>query len=411
MSIYRRNDCRLCGSTDLELVLLLTPTPPGDSYLADQDAARGLPEYPVDLFLCRDCGYVHLRDVLDPEEIYPDYLYVTESSLGLQRHFAAYADEALAKTGFGNGDLAVDIGSNDGTLLRAFKERGCTVLGIDPAREIARRATEAGTPTVGDYFTGELGAQLAEEHRKAPLITVNNCLANLDDLDDILNGVTALLADDGVFVIEFAYLLDLVNGMIFDYIYHEHLSYFSLKPLARFLRKHGLEPFDRTLSDSKGGSMRLYVKRIGHSRAVEPAIEESLREEEAAGIHSPATYADFARHINEQRDACREVLDRWKNEGHPIAGYGASVTSTSLIYHFGFGDYLDFLLDDNPAKIGRFSPGLGLPVKSGTTAGEDTSLRVVILAWRYDEPILSRNQTLLHPPERVLVPLPIANFP
>ena len=408
-AFYRRQDCRLCKSDNIEEVLPLTPTALCDAYVRSDRVADEQPVYPLGLFLCRECGYVHLPYVVDPEMIYRDYIYVTTSSMGLASHFDRYAQAVLSRITPGPACLVVDLGSNDGTLLGFFRQAHCRVLGVDPANDIARQATNAGIPTLAAFFTVELARAIRQEHGQASVITVNNLLANIDDLDEVIRGVCLLLEEDGVFVVESSYLGDLVRNMVFDFIYHEHLSYFSIAPLAAYMKRFDLTLVDIEPVQTKGGSLRYYFRKVSAQVNSSDAVVELLEAERALGLDRPETYQQFAAKIAEARDRTRAYLDQYKERGQSIAGYGGSATSTTLIYHFGLQDYLDFIVDDNPSKHDTFSPGWHIPVLPSEVLYERKCDCVLILAWRYWQAIVERHRGYHEAGGRFAVPLPQFN--
>ena len=231
----------MCGSRDLRLILKMAATPPGDHYVTAEQTRTPQPVYPMDLMMCGGCALVQLPDVVDPELLYRDYIYNTSISLGLVQHFDRYAGAVLDRVAPPQGSLVVDIGSNDGTLLKGFKSRGMRVLGIDPAIEAGRMANAAGLETLSTFFTRGLGARLRAERGPASVITANNVFANVDDLDDLMAGVSELLAPDGTFVFETGYFPDLAKHLVIDNIYHEHLSYYSVTPLVKFFPRFGMK--------------------------------------------------------------------------------------------------------------------------------------------------------------------------
>lgn len=405
-TFYKRNSCRLCQGHDLELVLPLTPSALCDAYVGEEVREEVQECYPLELYLCRDCGYVFLPYVVAPEAIYKDYIYVTTSSLGLADHFRGYTDQVAQKIAAPADALVIDIGSNDGTLLSFFREKGFRVLGIEPADEIAELACSRGVLTLPEFFTCQLAGKIAAQHGQASLITINNLFANIDELDEITSGVSSLLADEGVLVIESSYLADMINNMVFDFAYHEHLSYFSVKPLVKFFARFGLELFDIDRVPTKGGSLRYYIKKKGGSRPVTPAVAEMIDYETAIGLDRGEIFADFARRIDLLKAQLVETLQDLKQKGKSIAGYGASATSTTLLYHFGVGSLLDYLVDDNPAKQNTFSPGLHIPVLKSEALYERRPDYVVMLAWRYLEPIARSHQRYLDQGGHFLRPLP-----
>ena len=404
--IHRRSDCRACGSRDLELVFALKPSPIGDAYVTAERAATPQPAYPIDLYMCRECGLAQLLDVIDPDVLYGEYIYVTASSLGLADHFDSYAATVIDRCRLAPGSLVVDIGSNDGTLLRRFQQRGMRVLGVEPAAHIAAQATASGVETVAEFFGPEVAKRMASQHGRARVITANNVFANIDDLSPWVKGIEELLADDGVFVFESYYLADLVHNMVFDFIYHEHLSAFSVKPIQKLFLRAGMQLFAVQRVATKGGSLRYFVQRPGGPLADDGSVAELLALEERMGLYRKETFDAFRERVDRLKSQTLDFVSRAKKEGKTVAGFGASITGTTLIYDFEIGNYLDYLVDDNPAKQGRFSPGLHLPVLPSAALYEKKPDYVVALAWRYAEPFLRKNEQYLKQGGQVIVPVP-----
>jgi SAM-dependent methyltransferase len=403
---YRRNNCRLCGGRELELVLKLAPTPLADAYVPVARANEPQPCYPLDLFLCRTCGFSQLLDVVQPQAIYTDYIYETVSSLGLVDHFQRYAEDVVQRIKPDKGSLVIDIGSNDGTLLKSFRNLGMKVLGIDPAREIARRATAAGVETLPEFLAGKVAEQLKKERGPAAIVTANNVIANVDDLDEVAVAIRKLLAPDGVFVFESFYLGDLIRNMVFDFIYHEHISCFSVKPVELFFRRHGMELIDVQRIPTKGGSLRYTIQLGGGPRRVSSIVGELKTNEAKEGLDRPETFKAFAAKIEAARQSVLTLLRRLESEGNKIVGYGASATTTTLIYHFELGNFIDYIVDDYPAKQNLFSPGLHIPVLAPEVIYQRKPDYVVIFAWRYFEPIVKKNQKYVNDGGHFVVPMP-----
>jgi len=403
-TFYRRTSCLLCGSEDLELALPLAASAIGNDYLPDRDQEQEC--YSLNLYLCHDCGNVQIEDVVNPELLFRSYTYATSSSLGLVEHFRRYAADMIDRARPGQGSLVVDIGSNDGSLLRAFKDQGLRVLGIDPAVTIARRASAAGLPTVPEFFTSRLAHELHGKNGPAALITANNVFAHSDKLPDMADGIRTLLAPDGVFSFEVSYLVDIIQKTLFDTVYHEHLCYHSVLSLARFFRRHGLELFDVVRIPTKGGSIRGMVQHAGGPRPTSPAIAELIESERALGIHQVATYRRYEERIAALKNELHELLGRLKAEGRTIAGYGASPTVTTLLFHFDLADKLDFLVDDNPVKQNTYSPGHRIPVYDSRRLYDGGTDYVVILAWNYAQPIMKKHQAFADGGRRFIMPLP-----
>ena len=405
-TITRRTTCRMCGSSNLSLVYRLAPSPIGDAYVtADQ---LNIPQkfYPIDMYLCQDCGLAQLLDIIAPEVIYTNYIYLTGSSSEMRDHFHRYANQVVETIKPSPGALVVDIGSNDGTLLRQFKNHGLRVLGIEPASEIARNATKDGVKTISGYFTPEVALQIKQEYGSASIITANNVFANIDDLISITEGIKSLLAPEGVFIFESFYLADVIENKVFDFIYHEHLSAFSVAPVQRFFQQMGMQLIDIHRIPTKGGSLRYTIQLSGGSRRISPTVINMLKYEDTIGLYLPETYEEFLARIDQLKQITVDRLKKLKNDGKTIAGFGASITGTTLIYHFGIGEYLDFLIDDNPAKQGRFSPGLHIPVYPPTVLNERKPDYVVILAWRFAEVIIQKHNEFINRGGKFIVPVP-----
>ena len=404
--LSRRQTCRLCDSGDVYLAVPMKPTPIADAYVTAKEAARVQDCYPLDLYLCRTCGHVQLLDVVDPEILFGRYIYFTVNSLGLTQHFRDYAAQLLAQFAVPERALAVDVGSNDGTLLRIFKEHGLRVVGVDPAREIAWRATEAGVETIPAFFSPAVAEGIHDRHGPAAIVTANNVFAHADDLAAILYGVRKLLAGDGVFVFEVSYIVDIVQKCLFDTIYHEHLCYHSVTPLTSFFRRHGMELFDVERIPSKGGSLRGFAQHRHGPRAVSPRVDQLIALEAELRLGEPEIFTHFAAAIEATRTRLHGVLAELKREGRSVAGFGASATVTTLIYQLELGESLQIIVDDNPQRHGLFSPGYHIPVLAPQALYDGKADHVVVLAWNYAEPIMKRHRGFHDTGGRFILPMP-----
>ncbi len=390
----RRTTCRLCHSPDVEVVFALEPSPLAEAYLPPERAHEADQRYPLDVFLCRACGGVQLLDVIDAGHLFRDYGYTSSMSPDLADHFDRYAASVCERFKPGDG-LVVDVGSNDGSLLRRFKERGCTVLGVEPAREIAKKATHAGTPTVCNFMNQDTAKDVVDFCGYASIVTANNVLAHAEEPGVILDGVRECLADDGVFVFEVAYLPDQIAGMVFDNFYHEHGVFYSITALDVLLRKHGMELFDAERVPTKGGSIRCFANKTGKSKSARlwTANPAALVVDENASVNNPATYASFLARVNALRDETLRCLREYQSKNLRVAGYGASATTTVLLHHFRCGGFLDYLVDDNQARWGLVSPGYHLLVVSPKVLYRaDRPDAVLITAWRYADAIMERHK-------------------
>ncbi len=404
--LTHRDTCRLCGTTDLELALRLSPTPVGDAYVPAAKLDLPQPLFPNDLYLCRKCSHAQLLDILDPKILYGDFMYRTSVSPGLADHFKEYAATVVECLSPAAGSLVVDVGSNDGTLLNCFREQKLCVLGIDPAAHIAGEANAKGIETLPAYFTAALAREIRDTRGPAAIITSNNTFANIDDLQDIIDGFKILLADNGTLIIETGYVVDQIMAGCFDNIYHEHIGYFSVTPLPPFLKRHDLKLFDVQKRDTKGGSIRCFIQKQEGGRPVGAEVNRLLAYEEKHGFSSSTPYKKLGRQLNAAKrrltDLCRSIMA----QGKTIAGYGASVGSTTFIYEFELGGILTCIVDDNPLKHNLFSPGYHLPVVSPHALHERQPDYVMILAWRYAEAIIEKHQQFVEQGGHFIIPWP-----
>lgn len=280
-------------------------------------------------------------------------------------------------------------------------------IGVDPARQIAQEATKTGVLTLPEFFSANLAQEIRKEYGPARIVAANNVFAHADNLADIIVGVNTLLAEDGVFVFEVSYLVDIVNNFLFDTVYHEHVSYHSITPLVRFFERLGMQLFDVERIPTKGGSIRGFAQRLqGRSRQVKPIVFELMDLEKAEGFIAPGVFRDFAKAIDLRKDALNGYLDHALAQGKLVAGYGASVTVTTLLWHFALTRKISFLLDDNPRKRGLYSPGCHIPVMPSAEIYIKRPDHVVILAWQYSNPIIAKHQKFLEEGGSFVIPLP-----
>ena len=394
-----RPDCRLCSSEMLRGVLALEPTPLANEFLKPGDSCEEL--FPLHLVECLACGHVQLPVVVDPERLFRNYVYVSGTSPAFVEHFRRYANDLCQAHNLAEGSLVVEIGSNDGTLLKFFKQRGMRVLGIDPAAEIAAKATAEGVPTIPHFFRESLAEEIVRDHGRAALVVANNVFAHADDLSAIVRGVKTLLAPGAPFVFEVQYLGDMLAGGLFDTIYHEHLSYHSVRSLVPFFRRHGMTLFDVKRVNTHGGSIRCRVFDALHVPLYN--VDRFVRDEGDVFER----FRTMQTKITERGDHLRKRLgDLRADRKVTIAGYGAPAKATTLMRQFGLTGLVDFVVDDSPWKQGLCMPGSSIPVYDGSMALNCDVL--VLFAWNFAEPILAKLRSAgFFDGQRVaIVPLP-----
>jgi len=403
----RRDTCRLCGNGDLVSVLELTPTPPANAFVGEAALTTEQPCYPLDVYFCAGCGHVQLLDVVDPRLLFEDYVYVSGTSPHFVKHFEDYTEGVIGRFKPPAGSLAVDIGSNDATLLSAFQSREMGGLGVNPARDIAARATEAGTETMAAFFTPNLAVEILDNRGPARIVTANNVFAHADDLEGIVEGVRTLLDPGGVFVFEVSYLADVIENTLFDTIYHEHLDYHSLKPLKPFFAASGMELFAAERVPTHGGSIRGMAQVSGGPHQADGSVRDLIAMEERMGLDKAETYRDFAGRIDQLGQDLKALTAGIKAEGKSIAGFGAPAKATTLMHHFGLGpETVDFIVDDSPLKQGLYTPGHHIPVLPPDALYQRNPDYVIVLAWNFAGPIMGKHQGFQEQGGRFIVPLP-----
>ena len=397
--------CRSCGSAGLETVLDLGLHALADGLLREEDLAGPEARYPLSVAVCTECGLMQILETVDPEELFcRDYPYYSSFSPALLRHTEANVAELASARGLGADDLVIEIASNDGYLLQYYRERGIPVLGIDPAEGPARAATERGVETLDTFFTLELAKQLRAEGRRPSVMHANNVLAHVPDQNEFVQGIGHLLAAEGVAVIECPHVYDLIRHCEFDTIYHQHACYFSVTSLVPLFARNGLHLNDIRPLEIHGGSLRLFVS---HAEGQSAAVREMLAREAAAKLDTPEGYRDFGRRVAELRERIRALLLELKGQGKRIAGYGAAAKAATMINYVGIGpDLVDFVVDRNPHKHGRYMPGQHLPIRPVEALLEEQPDVTFLFAWNFKDEILEQQAEYRARGGRFLVPVP-----
>lgn len=405
--MYKRKNCRLCGNEKLEQVVKLTPTPPANAFVTRNRLNEVQECFPLDVFQCLNCSHVQLLDVLDPECVFKNYVYVSGTSPVFVKHFQEYAKSVISSFDLSAKSLVVEVGSNDGTLLKFFQKAGMRVLGIDPAVDIARKATESGLETLPLFFTLELAKRIRQERGPAAVVAANNVFAHADDLEGFARGTRELLADNGIFIFEVSYLVDVYEKTLFDTIYHEHLSYHTVGPLKPFFTGLGLELIETLRVGTHGGSLRGIVQQATGPRKVGKSVTDLIKLESALGLENTETMKRFAFKINGLEQELQSLLHDLKERGKRICGYGAPAKATTLMYHFGLdSEILDFVVDDSRLKQGLYSPGLHIPVLPSSALYEKKPDYALILAWNFAEPIMKKHHAFAKAGGKFIIPVP-----
>jgi SAM-dependent methyltransferase len=405
---YFRDTCRMCDSNQLTKIIGLTPTPPGNDFLTESELGINEFEYPLDLYFCLDCYHVQLGHVVDPKILYQkNYTYVSGTSSEFVLHLKTFAQKMIKDYKLKSENLVIDIGSNDGTCLSFFKEAGLRVLGIDPAQDIAQNATKNGIETIGDFFSYDLAINLKRDYGGAKLITSHNACAHIDDLLDIVKGVNHLLENDGVFVVEVGYFVDVYNNTWFDTIYHEHLDFHTLAPFEKLFKRVGMEMIGAERISPQGGSIRIFSQKLGGKLKKDSSIGNLIALENSLGLNQVETFHKFNKKINVVKKDLKKLVKELKNQGKTIAGFGAPTKATTLMQHFDLNaEVLDFIVDDNPLKQGLYSPISHIPIFSSDVLYDLKPDYVLILAWNFAKPIMNAHIKYSTEIGQFIVPMP-----
>jgi predicted TPR repeat methyltransferase len=384
-------ECQACAAAGLETVIDFLPQPPVQSFLTEQGIREPETHYPVALLRCDNCGLVQLGYAVDPEIVFPkDYPYQTGMTRILIEDFKDLADKAVERYGLGADDLAIDIGSNDGTLLKGFQPHGVRVLGVEPT-DIAKIAERNGVPTVQAYFSDDVARQIVAEHGNASVVAATNVIAHMPNLYPFLRGINELLADGGVFVSESHYLLDLVQKLQYDTIYHEHLRFYGLRPLIEILGRAGFTVVDCERVPTHGGSIRVWAVK-GEGGAPSERLAAQQREEDEYGLYEPARLEEFRDRIIASKQQLLAILLRLRAEGKRIVGVGAPARSSMLLnYSHIDGDLLDYIVEPPASlKVGLYTPASHIPIVAEPQMLDDQPDYALMLSWHIAEELMPK---------------------
>jgi SAM-dependent methyltransferase len=399
--------CRLCGRALRRTFVDLGMSPLCESFLDAAELNAMEPFYPLHVRICDDCLLAQLETYVPAAEIFGgDYAYFSAFSDSWVEHARVYAEAMIDRLDLSGGSLVVELASNDGYLLQHFVRRGIPSLGIDPAGNVAEAARGRGVETVVDFFGADLAERLVAERGHADLVVANNVLAHVPDVNDFVEGIRTLLSPDGVATIEVPHLVRLIEGLQFDTIYHEHYSYFSFHTLVRLFREHALQVFDVQELPSHGGSLRVFVHHDGEAQP-ENAVAELLEGEQEGGYDSPEGYDGFGERVAETKRRLLELLIALRADGKRIAGYGAPGKGNTLLNYCGIRtDFLDYTVDRNPGKHGKFLPGTHIPVHPPERLAETRPDYVLVLPWNLKREIATQLEYVREWGARLIVPIP-----
>lgn len=396
--------CRSCGSSDLAPVVDLGMQPLANAYREPGDVSLEA-RYPLALLRCRACSLVQLTGTIPPKLMFDTYRYFSSNSSTMVASMRLLAKRLTAERGLTADDLVVEIASNDGYLLKHYVELGIRVLGVEPAQNIATVARESGVPTLTEYFTRSLGAEMAGTGRAASVIHANNVMAHVPEINDFVAGISAVLRPDGVAVVETPYLVRFVDDREFDTTYHEHVFYYSLTAVSSLVARHGLTVADVEQIPMHGGSLRLFIQHAAHPSS--ERVEKLLKSERERGITTDEYYSDFATRVEELKTEVTGLIRRLRAGGATVAAYGAAAKGTVLLNHFGLDhNSIDFVVDRSVHKQGLVMPGVGIPILAAEELERRRPDYTLLLAWNFADEILAQQESYRAAGGTFIVPVP-----
>ena len=400
--------CRFCQSPLQVTFADLGMSPLCESYLSVDQINHMEPFYPLHVYVCGKCFLVQVEEFVAPEQIFTEYAYFSSYSESWLAHGKAYTDMAARHYGLSRESLVVELASNDGYLLQYFVEKGIPVLGVEPAVNVAKVAVAKGVPTLVDFFGQRLAREMAARGQMADLVVGNNVLAQVPDVNDFVAGIKIILKEHGAVTIEFPHLLRLVEGNQLDTIYHEHFSYFSLIAAQAIFAAHGLTIFDVEELKTHGGSLRLHIRHAEDAaRPVTEPVRALVRGEEAAGYRDLAVYRSFSRRAQETKWDLQEFLIQARRQGKRVVGYGAPGKGNTLLNYCGIrADLIEFTVDRNPYKQGKFLPGTHIPIEHPDKITAARPDYLFILPWNLKDEIIAQNAFIRDWGGRFVVPIP-----
>ena len=400
--------CRFCGAELRQTFVDLGMSPLCETYPTHADLNRGEIYYPLHAYVCSECFLVQLEEYESSESIFSDYPYFSSYSDSWLRHCENYCNRMIQGLGLDEKSFVIEVASNDGYLLQYFVRQNISVLGIEPAANVAKVAIDKQIPTLVRFFGSKLASELALKRRTADLVIGNNVLAQVPDLNDFVAGLKILLKPDGVVTLEFPHVLRLIEQNEFDTIYHEHFSYFSMITTVRILETHGLRVFDVEELPTHGGSLRVYACRVeSQTHQVGLTVQKVIEDETSAGLACADGYRKFSQQVKETKFALVEFLLRAAREGKSVAGYGAPGKSATLLHYCGIGkDLIEYTVDRSPHKQGRFLPGSRIPIYHPGRIRETMPDYVVILPWNLKDEIIDQLAFIREWGGQFVVPIP-----
>ena len=400
-------NCRVCNGNSFMPYLNLGSTPAADAFVKEELKNLTDPVYPLEVCLCNNCGISQLNFTVDPKILYQnDYPYESSTTNTGRQHFEDFGCSVVKKAKLNSNDLVIDIGSNVGVLLGAYKKRGCKVLGIEPSKHIAESANINGIETINDFISTNLAKKIVSDKGKASVINITNVFAHIHNLENLMEAVDSLLTDSGMFIIEAPHFLNLIEGLVYDTIYHEHLLYISVKPLDSLFNRFGFEVFDIKEVTIHGGSIRIFVGRKGEHK-ISNAVGRIIETEEKAKLFDISRLNKFSEEVKEHKKNLRKILLDIKKTGKSIAAVSAPAKGMTLLNYCEIdSNLIDFITEKSNLKIGKYSPGAHIPIFSDDKLFEKKPDFVLLLAWNFADIIMENLSSFKSLGGKFIIPIP-----
>ena len=378
--------CRSCNKEEFLKFISLNRQPPANAFLKESDFDKEV-LYPLDVTCCRNCFLVQLTDesYIPRDKLFLDYAYASSISGGLRNHFTELADKIKSEF---NPKIVVDIGSNDGVLLKPLLELGCKAIGVEPAGNLAEQANNNGLPTICSYFDKDTVNKIISDNGKADIVVASNVFAHLDEYHDIIENVKRILSENGTYIVEVQYFADMIRDMTFDNIYHEHVLYYTIHSMINLFDKHNMTVYNVEKIPTHGGSIRAY---ISEGKSPQQSVNDLIREERENGINNLQTLEKFNDKLQKNIKEIRELFNRLNKENKRIFGYGAPAKSSTMINSIGLNNNsVELIIEDSPLKQGLFTPGSHIPITGPEILEKETPDYLMIFAWNYADEIIKK---------------------
>tara|TARA_B100001013_G_scaffold116048_2_gene66851 strand:- start:16488 stop:17702 length:1215 start_codon:yes stop_codon:yes gene_type:complete len=394
--------CRSCNHKEFLEFISLKRQPPANAFLKEEDFDKEI-SYPLDVTCCKNCLLVQLTEesYIPRDKLFLDYAYASSISGGLRNHFTELANQLKSEF---NPKIVVDIGSNDGVLLKPLLELGCEAIGVEPAANLAKQANVNGLTTLCSYFNKEIVDKIISDSGHADIVVASNVFAHLDEYHDIIENVKSLLSENGTYIVEVQYFADMIKDMTFDNIYHEHVLYYTIHSMINLFDKHNMNVYKVEKIPTHGGSIRGYISKTNNPR--HHSVDDLLKEEKQNGIDDLHTLEKFNDQLQNNINEIRELFNRLSNEKKRIFGYGAPAKSSTMINSIGLDNSnVELIIEDSPLKQGLFTPGSHIPITGPEILQDETPDYLMIFAWNYADEIIAKVEEK-HPNLDYIIPMP-----